>query len=336
MISYRLQAIVVCCLVTNAHLCLAQHTDILIQDVGDRLTSGDADFDTGQWTLGARIYSQVFDSDFAVNDPGWNALGTGSPDLPDGAEALPANTDLSWDFLPLKIDGTAANLFFWDGTGNVQFGALPAPTYALSLQSKSGFIAADGSNQLIQGGVIQDTDSIGSIHRHRFFFLDDGDGDLGVDPQDGIYLFSIRARMEGLDRSKPFYFLFGTPGSTTAALTSAQQWSDANLDELAPDFSADFDGDLVVDGNDFLTWQRGLGESNPAALQLAGDANYDDIIDSDDLQVWNLQYGSSLPSFSGAFTATPSLTVVPEPTSTSLAAALGILLLVRGRRRSSH
>ncbi|MCG8448499.1 MAG: hypothetical protein MI725_02830, partial [Pirellulales bacterium] len=309
----------------------AQHSDALIQDLDNRLASGTADFDTGNWVLGDRTYANEFDSDFAVNDPGWNTLGVGSPDMPAGAEALPANADLEWDFLPMKIDDTAANLFYWNGTGSVQFGGLPAAGYELSMQSKSaGFIPVDGSPALVAGEVIDNTDSTGALHRHRFFFLDDGDGNLGTDPADGIYLFSVRTRMAGLDRSKPLYFLFGTPGSTTAALTAAQQWVDGVVDELAPDFSADFDGDLDVDGTDFLNWQRGAALTGSAALQVAGDANFDMDVNHVDLGIWRAQYGSSLASFPGATSpllASSNIATVPEPGALLLSVLCGATFL---------
>ena len=94
--------------------CFAQHSDVLMQDLNNRLSSGSANFVTGVWTLGARSYTQNFDSDFVIDDPGWNALGDGSPDMPVGAGALPTHTDLEWDFLPMKIDSAASNLFYWN------------------------------------------------------------------------------------------------------------------------------------------------------------------------------------------------------------------------------
>ena len=300
----------------------AQHSDVLNQDLDERLASGSANFDTGVWTLGARSYTRDFDSDFAINNPGWNALGTGSPDMPAGAAALPINTDLEWDFLPMKIDGTAANLFYWNGTGSVAFGSLPTADYELFLQAKSmNFIPVDGSPTLVPGEVIDDTDSIGTLHRHRFWFLDDGDSDLGTDPADGIYLISLRTRMDGLDRSEPIYFLFGTPGSSATALDDAQQWVDLRLDELTPDFAADFDGNLAVDDIDFAIWEQHLGLQGSSTLQLNGDANFDDAVEGFDFLAWQRQFGSNLTSFAGASSSPASaVTVVPEPSTICLIA----------------
>jgi hypothetical protein len=69
--------------------------------------------------------------------------------------------------------------------------------------------------------------------------------------------------------------------------------------ELTP--SADFDRDGDVDGRDFLTWQRGFGNSE--ALQTDGDADFDGVVTANDLAVWQNAYGSALTAF----------VAVPEP-----------------------
>ena len=55
-------------------------------------------------------------------------------------------------------------------------------------------------------------------------------------------------------------------------------------------YSADFDMDADVDGNDFLIWQRGLRPSGAAPAD--GDADNDDDVDNADLTLWKSQYGS--------------------------------------------
>jgi hypothetical protein len=307
--------------------CMAQHAgDIFNHDVEGRLVTGSADPDSGMVTMGTRVYSGVFDLSFAVNDPGWNSLGAGSPKMPAGAQALPPNSDLEWDFLPMKIDGTIANLFYWDGTGDVAFGALPAPGYEFGLQAESSnFVLVRGDPQLVPGEVIDDTDSLGGIHVHRFWFLDDGED--ATNPVDGVYLASLRTRMDTLDRSAPFYILFRTLTTDPAALTSAVAWAEARVDVLAPDFAADLDGDLDVDGDDFLTWQRGSGTMGGGALQIAGDANFDDAVGAADLAVWQSQYGWNLSNFVGTSSLTAAVHQVPEPSSgllqlTTIAASL--------------
>ena len=59
----------------------------------------------------------------------------------------------------------------------------------------------------------------------------------------------------------------------------------------AAGIAADFDGDLDVDGADFLVWQRGLGGSGPAATKNLGNADGDDDVDAVDLAAWKAAFG---------------------------------------------
>jgi hypothetical protein len=84
--------------------------------------------------------------------------------------------------------------------------------------------------------------------------------------------------------------------------------------------NADFDGNGVVDGKDFLLWQRSQGG---AGNQSQGDANSDGQVNAADLTIWKSQFGTS-PSL-GAVAA------VPEPSSVFI--AFGMLLGARASRR---
>jgi arylsulfatase A-like enzyme len=73
--------------------------------------------------------------------------------------------------------------------------------------------------------------------------------------------------------------------------------------------NADFDANGVVDGADFLAWQRGFGSSPPAV----GDADGNGTVDGADLAVWKQQFGAGVASaaeFAGA--------AVPEPGALTL------------------
>lgn len=92
-------------------------------------------------------------------------------------------------------------------------------------------------------------------------------------------------------------------------------YSDAGLGDVsevfsytlatAPTVTGDFDGDLDVDGADFLKWQRELG-------------------DATNLTDWQTNYGNG---------ALASLSAVPEPSSLLLA-CFGLITLARRRRRA--
>lgn len=88
---------------------------------------------------------------------------------------------------------------------------------------------------------------------------------------------------------------------------------------------ADFNADGIVDGADFLIWQRNAGTGSSLS---EGDANGDSQVDAVDLAVWQGQYG--LASASGQATAVPE----PGGASALCLGALCYLALARSKRRS--
>jgi len=302
----------------------AQHNDVLVQQMDGQLVTGSADFDGNQWTLGRRVYSREFDGDFAINNPGFNALGSGSPSLPPGSQALPGTSALSWDFLPMKIDDQTANLFFWNGQetdgmpgltpDDVTFGPLPGPNYSLTLFDKTstGF-AVDGSDELVPGGVIDDTASDGSLHRHRFFLL----ANVGSMPIDGIYLISMQLRMTSLDNSDPIFLVFGTLGSSVAALDDAAvPWVEEMVDMLVPGgLPGDYNGNDTIDAADYTVWRDALTASSTSLLNdpTPGTVNENDFL------YWRSHFGESLSLGGGSgVSRRGALTAVPEPSTAVL------------------
>ena len=92
---------------------------------------------------------------------------------------------------------------------------------------------------------------------------------------------------------------------------------------LAPALEdADFNNDNIVDGADFLIWQRNFGVG---ATLPQGDANGSGGVDAADLAIWKAKFGTV-----GSVAA---VAAVPEP-ATVVLASLGTAALVR-RRRSS-
>ena len=92
---------------------------------------------------------------------------------------------------------------------------------------------------------------------------------------------------------------------------------------LAPALEdADFNNDNIVDGADFLIWQRqfGVGSTQPQ-----GDANGSGSVDAADLAIWKAKFGMV-----GSIAA---VAAVPEPAA-GILASLGIAALVRRRRAS--
>jgi hypothetical protein len=80
--------------------------------------------------------------------------------------------------------------------------------------------------------------------------------------------------------------------------------------------NADFNGDGVIDGSDFLAWQRGFGTIGGEGLEQ-GDANGDGLVDAADLNAWSTAYGTGAAPPSSIALAT----VVPEPATVGLVVA---------------
>lgn len=94
----------------------------------------------------------------------------------------------------------------------------------------------------------------------------------------------------------------------------------------SPTNDADFNNDGVVDGADFLVWQRGFG-TNSGATNDIGDANGDAAVNAADLSIWKDRFGQP--------TAAVAAQAVPEPASVaSITGALAWVGYLAGQRRA--
>lgn len=96
----------------------------------------------------------------------------------------------------------------------------------------------------------------------------------------------------------------------------------ANPHAAEAPLTADFNANNIVDGTDFLAWQRGSGITS-GALPGQGDATGEGAVDNLDLTAWSNQYGSSQPT-NQHFLATGL--IIPEPTSSTLALCLCVFI----------
>ncbi|MGD9634542.1 MAG: dockerin type I repeat-containing protein [Pirellulales bacterium] len=317
----------------------AQHIDVLALGVYGRLVTGrsdcaDSNCSGGARTLGQRVFAREFDSDFLVNNPGFNAP-TSAASLPPGSQALPAFAQLNWDFLPIEIGALTSNLFYWDGSDSdgqpgltpedVAFGAPPGAGYALTMfDVNSNPYSVHGSDRaLVPGGRIATTSSTGFIHQHNYFLVDDGSGYMGTPPAEGIYLWALHLRMAGMQTSLPFYMVFGTLHSSIESLDDAAlPWIEQQLD-----LSGDYNGDGSVDAADYTVWRDTVDQTGQG---LAADGNGDQIVDLDDLAVWKQHFEHAAELRIAASAGTGGVVaIVPEPGSTLvlLAAAVATLSL---------
>lgn len=94
------------------------------------------------------------------------------------------------------------------------------------------------------------------------------------------------------------------------------------FDTAAVAEDGDFNNDNVVDGADFLIWQRGFG---PTGTNLTGDANDNGVVDGADLAIWKSQFGGAPAAAVAA--------AVPEPATLALGGLAVVLMGIVSRRR---
>lgn len=295
---------------------VAQHSDVLLQRGGNKIVTGSANFTEFSWTIGARVFARDFDGDYLIDNPGYNALSSSSPFLPMGYSALPASSPVGWDFLPMKIEDTVANLMYWNGSDTNANGVDVADVmfdqaagYSLSIHGAGGLAAADGSARLLPGTTLVMTDSSGAIHSHRAYHLDDGDMNAGTNPADGIYVIALRVRMETLQNSDPFYLVFGPPATTfLAARNAAVAWVQARLDTLAViPLSGDYNFDGAVDAADYVVWRNTLASTT----ELAADGDLSGTVDAADYGVWRANFGATMAGATSQLV--PDAGALPQP-----------------------
>ncbi|MCA9304354.1 MAG: hypothetical protein KC996_09550 [Phycisphaerales bacterium] len=202
---------------------LAQHADLLlIKDLEGNLLTGQYDFDSAQVVgTGTRVYEGEFDAFGVSDEPGINAL-SGS-NIPTGYAALDGNAAVSFGANAFEINGTVSNLWYWDGTGPVDF-SVSANTLTISKAPSSIFSATlDGSGSDVDGFTIETTSSDGFLHKHIDFALSDIDAGSA-----GFYLWSMDFSVGG-STSEGVYFVHGFGIHNEEAHEAAIDWVSANL-----------------------------------------------------------------------------------------------------------
>lgn len=113
---------------------------------------------------------------------------------------------------------------------------------------------------------------------------------------------------------------------TPEAITALGGATANGIAVTAPVTDADFNNNGVVDGADFLIWQRGFG-INSGATNGQGDADSNGKVDAADLAIWKSNFGQPA--------ATAAAGAVPEPSAAILAAmATSVLVPLRMRKKS--
>lgn len=222
------------------------HLDIapIVQD--GKIHTGLADYESdpgnpfviaGTKVWGARFHQDPLDP-FFTDDPGFTAL-TGS--------GLPAGSLFGWNAL--------ADLTYWDGTGPVQFGAVPNnEVLRIRLGAQNRYIGT--GTGFISGFNVAVVGSGGEVHVHMSFFLHGADGNAipasedGVEAKKGIYLLTLELKDSdpSIANSDPVYVVFDNAAPSCADCTALNYIAA----ELAHDRTkADLDFDRDVDQDDF-------------------------------------------------------------------------------------
>lgn len=137
--------------------------------------------------------------------------------------------------------------------------------------------------------------------------------------------------ISAVDNVEHIYLTGLNPGTYTLRVSGAANWDYGLAWRMSTAFNspnADFNGDGIVDGADFMVWQRNSSKLVNAS-NADGDADGDGDVDADDLSILNSLYGTSVaPPMSASVVA-----AVPEPASVALAVA-GIAALGVAHRRA--
>ena len=100
----------------------------------------------------------------------------------------------------------------------------------------------------------------------------------------GVGGLSIYVKGFGVDEAGEMYVV----GSTTLQSTA----NSGVVLKLMPTLPADFNGDLLVNGDDFVIWQAGFGTTT-GAMKSDGDANGDGAVDGNDFLIWQSAFAAA-------------------------------------------
>jgi hypothetical protein len=257
-------------------------------------------------TAPSRLFNGELDATFFGSEPGFDAVSQAN--VPAGYFALPGDTPLAFDFSALSLYGqTVSNLWHWDGAdvnGNGEYlddvNFQPVVNTTLTARIAPFSATLDGAASDVPGFDIQATSDAGAMHRHPNLQLAGG---VGGTPAQGLYLLSMRVRMDGLMESDPFYLILATDDAGVAPYYLAGvTWANDHL--LIP---GDVNTDASVNIFDINLVSAHWSQSGPT-----GDANYDGAVNIFDINLISTNWGA---------TASGGTASVPEPANWILLAA---------------
>ncbi|MDC0935312.1 VCBS repeat-containing protein [Pirellulales bacterium] len=193
----------------------------------------------------------------------------------------------------------------WDGDSDLDILASSEPGEMLVIENLGNDV---GGRALFAPGFWVDLIDApyGSINFNIVDFNQDGDADILVDTSHRYTVFTDGSFLQH--------------GYADGSLIDVQ-----SLAELTAVASGDYNMDGVVDGADFVVWQRSLGQQITDGTGADGDG--DGIVGPGDLQVWQSRYGETTGALVGGQSSGQP---VPEPSAAMLLASLcGAVLGIR-------
>ncbi len=237
------------------------HSDVFLAIVGGQVKVGganDLESATPSYELDTHVFEGVLVTgyplplfDFGRGEPGFFALPSGSPDLPAGASALVGNASVSINLPVFTLNGQTDSLFYWNGSGAVDFqptsATQPGVTLTIDPTPFSDLTAANGS-----------------LHFHPAYELNLAGA--GV-PADGVYLVVPTASVDGMVDSKPFYLVLLADqlladGDTAEGLEGVFDAGETYYDAIGKDFGFYPSAVMYVESN------VGVPEPNAALMSL--------------------------------------------------------------------
>jgi len=211
------------------------HIDaFLAVDPSGKLITGGFDFDTSAIdNLNTRVYEAEFEGPFGADgvwttdEPGFNAISNTTPGLPDGYSTLPGSTSVTWNANAFEIDSIGSNFWFWDGSGEVNFAPVVAPTVLeISKAPAAAFSEIlDGSDVDVTGFEIDESGADGFLHKHIDFSVFNTDAS---DVTAGFYLWSLTINAGDL-ATDPLYFVHGLGLENEEAHEAAAEFIESTL-----------------------------------------------------------------------------------------------------------
>ena len=235
-----------------------------------------------------------------------------------GAGAFADNARINWEYNVAGINGTTNNGRFFEGSGVSDTPASGGDV---------GTVAApfgDGPGGIIQGDL---TTAVSVKLSMEIVRLEDGLVQVATFVNDVELLRDeIKTTDTGFGVIGPPAFSYDYVGFRNTAdfdyVIDNFAVEIIGSNEPTPTNNADFNSDNVVDGRDFLIWQRGFGLTGETG-KTNGNANADTVVDGLDYAAWKAKFGGAPAAAAGGAVPEPGAVVI------ALAGLLGVCGFVR-------